>query len=253
MKKTLSLISGLLMAATMFGAEARDQLTLSMSTPGPDTYADGTPVPAGETYLLVYVKQGAVFGGVHTDGSLVDPVNNVIATTALAVEGSKCGYKAIQYPAATYPEGGSWVTVLLDTRKADGSVGGLVAAQGASAASGAASALSLGTAGGSAAAGLSAAGPAPSPAGTPPPVIAAIQADNGQVSLRIKNFSDKALYQVQSATSLNGDWQPVSDGVQSRVQATAQTVVQGESGAELKADVAVPAGDTVRFFKVIKQ
>ena len=249
MKKTLSLISGLLMAATMFGAEAQDQLTLAMSTPGPDTYADGTPVLAGETYLLVYVKQGAVFGGVCTDGSLVDPVNNVIATTARAVVGAKCGYKAIQYPAATYPEGGSWVIVVLDTRKADGAVGGLIAAQGASAANGAASALSLGAAGGAAASGLSAAGPAPSPAGTPQPEIAAVQVGDGRVNLRIKNFSDKALYQVQSATSLNGGWQTVA----SRVQATAQTVVQGESGAELPADVDVPAGDTVRFFKVIAQ
>ena len=130
MKKTLSLISGLLVAATMFGAEVKDQLTLAMSTPGPDTYADGSPVLVGETYLLVYVKQGAVFGGVQTDGSLVDPLNNVIVTRGQAVEGAKCGYKAIQYPAATYPEGGSWVIVLLDTRKADGAVGGLIAAQG---------------------------------------------------------------------------------------------------------------------------
>lgn len=139
--------------------------------------------------------------------------------------------------------------VVLDTRKADGAVGGLIAAQGASAANGAASALSLGAAGGAAASGLSAAGPAPSPAGTPQPEIAAVQAGNGRVNLRIKNFSDKALYQVQSATSLNGGWQTVA----SRVQATAQTVVQGESGAELPADVDVPAGDTVRFFKVIAQ
>ena len=152
-------------------------------------------------------------------------------------------------PAATYPEGGSWVIVVLDTRKADGTLGGLVAAQGASAASGAVSALSLGAAGGTAAAGLSAAGPAPSPAGTPPPVIAAVQAGNGRVNLGIKNFSDKALYQVQSATSLNGGWQTVA----SRVQATTQSIVQGDSGAELRTDFSVPPADTVRFFKVIAQ
>ena len=247
MKKTLSLISGLLVAATMFGAEVKDQLTLAMSTPGPDTYADGSPVLVGETYLLVYVKQGAVFGGVQTDGSLVDPLNNVIVTSGQAVEGAKCGYKAIQYPAATYPEGGSWVIVVLDTRKADGTLGGLVAAQGASAASGAVSALSLGAAGGTAAAGLSAADPAPSPAGTPQPEIAAVQVGDGRVNLRIKNFSDTALYEVQSATSLNGGWQTVA----SRVQATTQSIVQGDAGAELRTDV--PAVGTVRFFKVIAQ
>jgi hypothetical protein len=249
MKKTLSLISGLLVAATMFGAEVKDQLTLAMSTPGPDTYADGSPVLAGETYLLVYVKQGAVFGGVQTDGSLVDPLNNVIVTSGQAVEGAKCGYKAIQYPAATYPEGGSWVIVVLDTRKSDGTLGGLVAAQGVSGANGAVSALSLGAAGGTTAAGLSAAGPAPSPAGTPPPVIAAVQAGGGSVSLSIKNFSDTAIYQVQSATSLNGGWQTVA----SRVQATTQSIVQGDSGAELRTDFSVPPADTVRFFKVIAQ
>ena len=249
MKKTLSLIGGLLVAATMFGAEVKDQLTLAMSTPGPDTYADGSPVLAGETYLLVYVKQGAVFGGVQTDGSLVDPLNNVIVTSGQAVEGAKCGYKAIQYPAATYPEGGSWVIVVLDTRKSDGTLGGLVAAQGVSGANGAVSALSLGAAGGTTAAGLSAAGPAPSPAGTPQPEIAAVQAGNGRVNLRIKNFSDKAVYQVQSATSLKGGWQTVA----SRVQATTQSIVQGESGAELRSDFSGPAADTVRFFKVIAQ
>lgn len=251
MKKALLVFSGLLVATTMFGAEVKDQRTLAMSTPGPDTYADGTSVLVGETYLLVYVKQGQVFGGVYTDGSLVDPDNNVIATTGQAVEGAKCGYKAIQYSAATYPEGGAWVIVLLDTRKADGAIGGLVAAQGASAASGTASALSLGTVGGTAAAGggLSAAGSTSSPEGTPQPEIASMQAGNGRVNLRIKNVSDKALYQVQSATSLNDGWQTEA----SRVQVSAQTLVQGESGAELPAAVEVPAGDTVRFFKVIAQ
>ena len=141
--------------------------------------------------------------------------------------------------------------VLLDTRKADGAIGGLVAAQGASAASGTASALSLGTVGGTAAAGggLSAAGSTSSLEGTPQPEIASMQAGNGRVNLRIKNVSDKALYQVQSATSLNDGWQTVA----SRVQVSAQTLVQGESGAELPAAVEVPAGDTVRFFKVIAQ
>ena len=255
MKKTLSMVSGLLLAASVFGADGLEQLTLSISTPGPDTYADGTQVLVGETYLLVYVKQGATFQGLFTDGTLVDPENNKIATKAFAVEGAKCGYTPIQYPAALFPEGGSWVIVLLDTRKADGMVGGLVAGVGSGAATGAASALSTslnsvggGAAGSGAAPTLNVSAPTLALANTPQPEITAVLPKaGGAVDVRFKNISDKALYNVQSATDLAGEWQTVA----TRVQASSQNIVQGANGAELPAAVQVPAADKVRFFKVV--
>lgn len=257
MKKTLSFVSILLLGATAYSADLA-QLTLSISTPGPDVYADGTPVLAGETYLLVYVNQGAAFQGVRTDGTLVDAVNNRIVTTGRAVQGSKCGFKALQYPADLYPAGGSWVLVLLDTRDASGAVGGLVAAQGAGAATAAASGSStaLQAVGGASAqsgegTALTASAIAQAPVGTPAPVIAAVEAQGSSVNVRIKNFTDKALYEVQSTTDLAaGAWQSASGGKQ-RVQATAETVTAGESGAELPVAVQVPANDRVRFFRVI--
>ena len=78
MKKTLSMVSGLLLALSVFGVEeGLKQLTLAISTPGPDTYADGTPVLVGESYLLVYANQGATFQGLYMDGTLVDPLGGV--------------------------------------------------------------------------------------------------------------------------------------------------------------------------------
>lgn len=243
MKYTLPMLS-LLLAGAVAQAAGLSQLTLSLSTPGPDSYADGQLVQAGETYLLVYVAAGSTFQGVLTDGTLVDPVNNLVATRATAVEGAKCGFKAIQYPAALYPAGGSWVIVLLDTRDAAGVVGGLVAAQGAgssvAAASGESAALnSLGAAQGGVS--LSATTLSPAPADTPAPVLTAIQHQGSTVNVLIQDVTDRALYEVQSTTDLaSGDWQPASGGTRLRA-----------STAELPVAVQVPAADKVRFFRVI--
>ena len=253
MKKTLSIVSGLLLGATAFSADLA-QLTLSISTPGPDFYSDGTTVLPSETYLLIYVKQGATFQGVRTDGTLVDPVNNVIVTKAAAVAGAKCGFKAIQYPADLYPEGGKWLIVLLDTRDASGAVGGLVAAQGASAAAASGSSTALNAVVGSATGevggsgrGLTASTASMVPEGTPAPVIGAVEPQGSSVNVRIKNFTAKALYEVQSTTDLaSGAWQSATGGKQ-RVQASAQTVAVGE----LPVTVSVPKNDSVRFFRVI--
>ena len=251
MKKTLSLLTGLLLAASSFAELS--QLTLSISTPGPDTYADGTPVLVGETYLLVYVSQGSVFGGLYSDGTLVDPVNNKVATKAYAVEGARCGFKAIQYPPALFPAGGSWVIVVLDTRKDSGSVGGLVAGQGAGGTSVAASSqsTSLSAVGAGAGGTLTATGATRALASTPAPEITAVQPNGGAVNVRFKNFSDKAIYEVQTKSSLaSGDWQPATGAL--RVQASAQTIVQGQGGAdELPATVQVEPGEKIRFFRVI--
>jgi hypothetical protein len=256
MKHTLPILTLLLSGAAAFAA-GLSQLTLSISTQGPDAYADGTPVQVGEAYLLVYVAAGSTFQGVLTDGTLADPVNNRIATRAAAVAGAKCGFKAIQYPADLYPAGGSWVIVALDTRDAAGVVGGLVAAQGSSPAAAAASGestslntLSVASQSGGAPV-LATTTQSPAPAGTPAPVLTSVQAQDGAVSVRFKNVTGRALYEVQSTTDLaSGDWQPASGGT--RLWASAEKLVVGEGGAsELPVTVQVPAADKVRFFRVI--
>jgi len=255
MKQTLALTAGLLLGISA-SAAGLSQLTLTLSTPGPDLYGDGTPVLVGETYLLVYVKEGATFQGVRSDGSLVDATNNVIATRGVADAGAKCGFKAVQYPAGLYPSGGSWMIVLLDTRDASGAVGGLVAAQGASAgtaaASGDSTSLSALSASGTGSASLTTTTLSSAPLDTPLPKIKALdRSEDGAVKVRFANFSDKALYEVQSTTDLAaGGWQAVSGGT--RVRPMAASVVEGADGAsEMPVTVQVPSADKVRFFRVI--
>lgn len=255
MKLTSALVAGLLLGISA-SAAGLSQLTLTLSTPGPDLYSDGTPAQAGETYLLVYVKQGATFQGVRPDGSLVDTVNNVIATRGCAVAGAKCGFKAIQYPASLYPAGGSWLIVLLDTRDASGAVGGLVAAQGASAGTAAASGDStrLGAlaASGTGNGALTASSLTVPPSDTPAPQITSVGRDSaGTVNVRFAKFTDKVLYEVQGSSDLAaGSWQPVSGG--KRLHATADKAVKGPNGAlEMPVSIPLPTSDSVHFFRVI--
>lgn len=256
MKQIFAIFSGLFLCLSSFGA---NPLTFAFSTPGPDAYADGTPVKNGEKYLLVYVRQGAEFKGVLMSGELADPVNNVIAATGTAVEGAKCGFKAVQYSADVYPEGGAWLIVLLDTRDASGAVGNLVAAQGVSASTAAAAAestslgsLSGSSASGSGSSGLSASAASLAPSDTPAPVITAIEHGSGtSANVHFSNFKSQTLYAVQSTTDLtSGKWFDVSNGV--RISTASVSAISGAGGVpELPVSVQVPANDQVRFFRVV--
>jgi hypothetical protein len=256
MKKALSILIGLSLVVSAFGvtSEALSELTLSISTQGPDSYADGTSVLVGETYLLVYIKAGETFKGIRTDGSLVDPVNNVRVTTSLAIAGAKCGFKAIQYPAELYPAGGSWVIVLLDTRTAAGTVGGLVAGHSAAVASATQTAgggTSLGElrATASSGSGLTADSVARATANASNPAIAGIDRNGDKVGVRIKDFTDGDIYEVQTRTDLkSGAWAPAVGGTLLQAKAIG---VQAGTSAELPATLTVPSTDTVRFFRVI--
>ncbi len=226
------------------------QLTLSISTQGPDFYADNTAVQVGEKYLLVYVSNGATFAGLNSDGTLVDAVGNQIVTDAVAVEGAKCGFKAIQYDPDMYLPGGDFIVVLLDTRDADGAVGGLVAQIGTSEGADAASenSITLNSISVAAKAGddpaMVASTFALAPAGTQPPVITSLKGEGESVEIKVGNVRALTNYEVQSTTDLSaGNWEAVSGGT--RLQLSA------EGGDEIPRTLAVPQDDKVRFFRVI--
>lgn len=249
MKKSISLLTMLLIGMTSVAA-GLSQLTLSISTQGADYYADGTPVLVGERYLLVYVNQGATFAGIKADGTLVDPEANKIVTDARAVEGAKCGFKAIQYPPEMYPAGGSFLIVLLDTRDNAGAVGGLVAQLGTSAAAQAAAGDSTAL---PAIQVASTSGGVPAlvtdtisarPAVVAKPVITSIKGQGESVEIKVGNVSADALYEVQSSSDLSaGSWIPAAGGIR------LQLLTAG--GDEVPATLTVPAGDKVRFFRVV--
>ena len=104
---------------------AANDVVLTFSTPGPDTYADGTTVLDGESYALVWTKAGATFGGISADGKLLS-ANDKIVLVAGVAEGGKCPTTVFEIEAADFEayEGGSFALYLLDTRvkDADGKV-----------------------------------------------------------------------------------------------------------------------------------
>jgi|GEM_PF-1323745 hypothetical protein len=256
MKQTLSILLGVALAATAFGGDSLKELTLTLSTQGPDRYADGSAVKTGETYLLVYVHAGATNAGVRTDGTLVDSVGNEIATTGTAIDGSRCGFKAIQYPASLYPPEGKWALVLLDTRDANDNVGGLVAGQ-----SEVTAGINLRTAANNngpvgmdvpaqSGLGLKSAGKTAVSLGTLPPVIASVARKGNKVDIKIKDFSDTARYEVEDCTDLAANnWTNRSGLTGMRLQAKTLNIKPGP-GQELPATVTVSDNDTVRFFRV---
>jgi len=115
MKKTLSL---LMLLGGLSAFAGKDNVVITFSTKGPDTYADGSVVRDGECYALVWTPTGATFAGINPDGSAAG--NSKVAVRAPIAAGGACPNVEFQidetYANKTYP-GGSWAVVLLDTRR----------------------------------------------------------------------------------------------------------------------------------------
>ena len=115
MKKTIAFLTAGLCAGTLLAG--MDNVVISFSSNGPDTYKDGTPVVDGESYALVWTPDDATFGGIKADGTAVPP--SKVALTAPVAKGGKCPRVMFQidedYAKANFP-GGSWGVYLLDTR-----------------------------------------------------------------------------------------------------------------------------------------
>ena len=246
MKRLFVMFLGLALAGAVWGqGSSLSELTMTISTPGPDFYKDGTRVKDGETYLLVYLKTNAAFRGVLMNGSLVDSVNNVIAATAQAKNGA-CEFKAVQFAPSLYPATGKWLIALLDTRKADGTVGGFVVNSGASAAASGPSASASASAVNDLLAGnvtLTSTVIAPAVSGTPAPVITAVQPNGASVKVSFNNLRSGNNYYLQEVGKIGNTW-------------TATTIVNPipcfDSAATVSVNVpATPASQTVRFFRVV--
>lgn len=116
-RPTIALL--LLLCPVCLFAAAND-VVLTFSTPGPDTYADGTTVLDGESYALVWTKAGATFGGISADGKLLSANDKTVLVAGVA-EGGKCPTTVFEIEAADFEayEGGSFALYLLDTRVKD--------------------------------------------------------------------------------------------------------------------------------------
>ena len=128
MKK--SLMAVLAVAATSVALAGQDNMLATFSTKGPDCYADGTVVKAGECYALVWTHTNAAFQGITVDGKAVgsQDENRVLCIAPLAKDGH-CREVVVEVNkvvADLYAGSGTFSLHLLDTRKAaDGTPGGV--------------------------------------------------------------------------------------------------------------------------------
>jgi len=116
-------ILGLMMAvASGVAFAAQNDVVITFSTPGPDTYADGvTKVVDGECYALVWTKAGCAFPGFLADGTVASDDARVVRVSACAA-GGRCPPTIFQVGVeeAAALAGGSYGVYLLDTRNAAG-------------------------------------------------------------------------------------------------------------------------------------
>ena len=102
-------------------SDFQGDVILSFSSQGPDSYVDGTIVPDGECYALVWSPAGKTFSGFNADGTAASALDRVVLAGPLALNG-KCRDSLFQIPADTYQalEGGEWAVCLVDTRWMNG-------------------------------------------------------------------------------------------------------------------------------------
>ena len=116
MKKAIISMLAAALSTAVFAA-ANDVL-LTFSTKGPDTYADGGTVLDGECYALVWVRNGSSFAGITVSGEMADPVNNRLLLVAPYARGGCCPTVMFEIAAsiAKNLEDGTYSVYLLDTR-----------------------------------------------------------------------------------------------------------------------------------------
>ena len=117
MKKGMISVVAAVAAVVVFGAQ--NDLLISFSTKGPDTYADGTTVLDKECYALVWTPNG-VEGSIAADGSASEGAEIVLV--APVAKGGHCPNVVYRVDAGRveteFRQGtGSWSVYLLDTRK----------------------------------------------------------------------------------------------------------------------------------------
>lgn len=121
--KKIAFMFALALVGVVYGA-ANDTV-VSFSTPGIDRYADGSRVRTGESYALIWTKNGATFGGLTGDCLPVSENDKIVMVAPLAKRG-RCPVTVVEIDAkdAEQYKGGMFALYLLDTRVkgADGKV-----------------------------------------------------------------------------------------------------------------------------------
>lgn len=115
MNKIVAFVGALSLVGLTYGA-ANDTV-ISFSTPGIDSYADGSRVLPGESYALVWTANGSTFGGLKADCQPVSENDKLVMVAPLAKRG-RCPVTVVEIDAndAKQYENGKFALYLLDTR-----------------------------------------------------------------------------------------------------------------------------------------
>lgn len=112
MKNILCILTIVSSVALLAGSV--EDSAIVFSTKGPDLYSDGTAVLDGESYALVWTKDG-VFEGFSADGKVIDEEDKLLLTAPIAKDGH-CPRVMFQIPVKDAVNYGRYDVFLLDTR-----------------------------------------------------------------------------------------------------------------------------------------
>ena len=207
-----NILMTILAAVAIPAMAGQDNILATFSTKGPDRYADGTVVKDGECYALVWTKTGATFAGITVTGEAAgdQDLNRVLCVAPLAKDG-RCREVVVEVNkvvADQYAGAGTFSLHLLDTRKADGTPGGLeagvngygTAQEFSLAAKSAADGVQAGVATNAALAATATI----LPASIPQPKIKSIEVKDGVVRLTVARTSRLMRYGVSSGATPTG-------------------------------------------------
>lgn len=240
-------------ALSGLASAAVNDMLVSFSTPGPDTYAnDGTVVKDGESYALVFTPAGKTFAGIAANGEPVDPETGVIALVAPVAKGGRCPRILFDVDAGFVAEkcdngNGTWSVWLLDTRRADGSLAafkngrptaiaaaGEVIAQVQADAGGEKGDAAVETA-------ATAESPVAAPADAPQPTVSDFRVKDGFAYVTLKNTAAYLQYNLASGVTV--------DAIGG---ATAEQPVQGGATVDDEVILVKPCAGNSEFFRPIR-
>ena len=125
MKNFIGVLMVVLMSMGVAFADGQENVPITVSTTAPATYADGTVVRPGEFFALVWVKDAGTAVAFQADGTLSAPAGDA-ELIAAGPWANKDGWlwplRGYVIPKALQAKGGELRLLVLDTRKADGSL-----------------------------------------------------------------------------------------------------------------------------------
>ena len=247
MKKIVVSMVGAALACAAFAAQ--NDALVSFSTPGPDTYADGSTVRDGECYALVWIPANEKEFELAADGTAK---GGEIVLVAPVARNGRCPGVVFQVPADKVEKDykdGSWGVYLLDTRRwgangavtlagvgADGKakvVNAAGAVAGSKVAVGTGSISEVVTSGSACAASLTA-----EPANVPKPEISAIRVMGGNVYVTVKGTMPCLRYGLSSGATPERIDEGVGEAQSGAVNAAEEIIL------------VAPAKEGGAFFKV---